>query len=181
MSDRPEFALLIEIAKLLRKYGPETFESLAENLSTPEFSERLVSVLSTVAKTGRTVRPKESETAEERRSLRDFRSSLVAAGKTEPEKSELLVKFYDGLTAKTILPTLRDIQAFASDMGLPPLKATARDKAVIPLTKALLPLPLEELRARLAAVKPVSNQDDRSLEGWSNIILDKERRKKQGG
>jgi hypothetical protein len=126
------------------------------------------------------VRPKESETAKER-SPRDFRSSLVTVGKTEPEKSDLLVKFYDGLTAKTVLPTLRDIQAFVSDMGLPPLKATARDKAIVPLTKALLPLSLEVLKARLAEVKSVSNQDDRSLEGWSNIILDKERRKKQEG
>ena len=66
-------------------------------------------------------------------------------------------------------------------MGLPPLNATARDKAIVPLTKALLPLSLEVLKARLAEVKSVSNQDDRSLEGWSNIILDKERRKKQEG
>ncbi len=179
MSNRPEFELLSEIARLLKKYGPETFESLAENLSSPEFSECLVSVLATAAKVGRTARAKEVETAEQRRSPRDFRSSLVAIGATEPEKSELLVKFYDGLTAKTFLPTLRDVQTFASDTGLPPVKAKARHKAIVPLIKALLPLSLEDVKAKLSAVKPVSTQDDRSLEGWSNIILDRERRAKQ--
>ena len=179
MSDRPEFELLIEIAKLFGKYGPETFESLSEKLSTPEFSERLSSVLSVVAKKGRTVRPQETELTEQTRSPKDFRSSLVAAKKTDPEKSELLVNFYDGLTAKTFLPTLRDIQAFVSDTGSPPLKASTRDKAIIPLVKVLLPLPLEELKTRLSVVKSVPSQDDRSLEGWSNIILDKGRRTKQ--
>ena len=179
MSNRPEFELLSEIAKLLKKYGPETFESLSENLSSPEFSECLVSVLTTAAKVGRTTRAKEVKTTEQRRSPRDFRSSLVAIGKTEPEKSALLVKFYDGLTAKTFLPTLRDVQAFVSDTGLPPVKAKARHKAIVPLVKALLPLSLEDIKAKLSVIKRVPVQDDRSLEGWSNLILDKERRAKQ--
>jgi hypothetical protein len=180
VSDTPELELLVEIAKLLKRYGPETFEGLAQGLSTPEFSERLVSVLIMTAKTGRTARPKEREIEVTRRrpNVRDFRSSLVDLGKSEPEKSDLLIRFYDELSAKAVLPTMRDIQGFASDMGLPSLNATARSKAIIPLVKALLPLPLEDLRARLMTVKRVQNQDDRSLEGWGKIILDKDDRKK---
>lgn len=180
MSDKPELELLIEVAKLLKKYGPDAFEKLAENLSSPEFSEKLTAVLSTTARIARSVK-KDVLLSEGKQTPRDFRSSLVALAKTEPEKSDLLLKFYDGLTAKTLLPTLRDIRSFVSDMGLPSLKATARDKAIVPFVKSFLPLNIEEIRAKLARINPVSSSSDRSLEGWSNIILDKERRTKQGG
>lgn len=180
MNNELELELLVEIAKLLKKYGPETFEILSGNLSSPEFAERLVSILSTTARVARTVRAKGLETTERKKSPRDFRSSLVALEKTDKEKSTLLIKFYDDLMAKTFLPKLRDIQAFVEDNGLPPAKATARDKAIIPLFKALSPLPLDELRSRLSMLKPVSTKDDRSLEGWSKIILDKDRRTRKG-
>jgi len=179
VSSKPELELLIEIAKLFKKYGPETFESLAANFSSPEFSERLVTILSTTAKIARTAQPKGTEQAERKRPPRDFRSSLVALENAEPEKSALLVRFYDDLMAKTVLPTLRDIQAFVSDAGLPSVKATARDKAITPFLKTLVPMPLDELRTRLSDIRSVSIRDDRSLEGWSNIILDKERRTKE--
>lgn len=179
MTNKPEFELLVEITKLLKKYGPETFENLAGNLSTPEFSERLVSILSTTARTARTVRTKEPESPEQKRATRDFRSSLVILEKTEQEKSALLVKFYDDLMAQTVLPTLREIRAFTSDTGLPPVRATSRDKAIVPFLKTLLPLSLDELKSKLSTIRPVSTKDDRSLEGWSNIILDRERRMKE--
>lgn len=181
MSDKPELELLIEVAKLLKKYGPDAFEKLAESLSTPEFSERLTTILSSTAKTACSVKKDVQPSEERKQTPRDFRSSLVALAKTKPEKSELLLKFYDSLMAKTSLPTLRDIQSFISDMGLSPLKATARDKAIIPFVKSFLPLGVDEIKAKLVRIKPVSVADDRSLEGWSNIILDKERRTKQGG
>ena len=180
MSNKTELELLIEIAKLLKKYGPDTFEKLAENLSSPEFLERLISILSTTARTARLVK-KDTQPSERKQTPIDVRSSLVALAKTEPEKSDLLIKFYDGLTAKAFLPTLRDIQSFVSDMGLPSVKATARDKAIVPFVKSFLPLSIEEIKAKLGRIKPVSSANDRSLEGWSNIILDKERRTKQSG
>ena len=178
MSDNSEFELLRDIAKLLKKYGPDTFERLSEKLSSPDFSERLAALLVTTAKTGRTAQITEPHKVERQQTQRDFRSSLIALEQTDPNRATLLIKFYDGLTGKTYLPTLRDIQAFVSDLGLPPLKATSRDKAIVPLIKVLLPLGLEDLQSRLSAVKPVPTNDDRSLEGWSNIILDKERRTK---
>ncbi|MFH7029058.1 MAG: hypothetical protein ACHBN1_27620 [Heteroscytonema crispum UTEX LB 1556] len=80
---------------------------------------------------------------------------------------------------KTLLPTLQDIRNFSSDTGIPAIKATSRNRAIISLVKALLPLNVEELKTKLDAAMPASPQDDRSLEAWANIILDKERRIKQ--
>lgn len=176
MNDKPELELLVDIAKLLKKYGPETFEALAKTLSKPEFSEDLVTILAKAAKAGYANRSPKTDKARGKQPTRDFRSTLVAMADSEPEKSELLVSFYDRLKAKTVLPTLRDIQMFASEVGLSPLKVNNRQQAIVPLTKELANLPLEELRVKLSTVKSLSTQDERSLEGWSKIILNRQRR-----
>ncbi|MEH2301847.1 MAG: hypothetical protein V7K88_23390 [Nostoc sp.] len=79
----------------------------------------------------------------------------------------------------SILPNLQDIRNFASDTGLSTIKATSRNKAIIPLIKDLLSLNIEQLKTKLDGLIPVLPQDDRSLEAWANIILDKERQTKQ--
>jgi len=173
VNDKPEIKLLGDLIKLLKKYGIDTFSLLIDMLSTPEFNDLLVA---TLTKTIEVSRISKAEKTETKRTPRDFRSSLVELGISDPEKSDLLLKFHDNLMGKNILPTLRDIQAFVSDTGLPSIKSSARSKAIVPLIKSLSELSLDELRTKIAIVKAVSSQNDRSLEGWSNIILDKERR-----
>lgn len=179
MKEQPEFELLIEIAKLLNKYGTETFDSLANYLSLPESSERLVSILSQSARAYYIAENEKNQKVVGNLRPRNFRSSLIELEKTDPEKSALLVEFYDSLIANNLLPTMQSIRAFASDMGLQPIKATSRNKAIIPLVKALMPLPVKKFKKKLDAMKPVSTKNDRSLEGWASIILDKEQRTKR--
>ncbi|MEH1914933.1 hypothetical protein [Nostoc sp.] len=208
MTNQPEFELLIEIAKLLKKHSPEFSKSLAELLSSPKFIEHLVSVLSstnTISSTGITQQIKPT-TSNQR--LKKPRSSLTKKAKTsqkkesqsaksglsasvsyplflkelettDPEKSALLIKLYYSLINKTLLPTLQDIRNFASDTGLSTIKATSRNKAIIPFVRDLLSLNIEQLKTKLDGLMPVLPEDDRSLEAWANIILDKERQTKQ--
>ncbi|MEH2047183.1 hypothetical protein [Nostoc sp.] len=208
MTDQPEFELLIEIPKLLKKHSPEFSKSLAELLSSPKFIEHLVSVLSsrnTISSTGitqqikptasnqRLKRPRSSLTKKaktsQKKESQSAKDSLPASvsyplflkelEKTDPEKSALLVKLYYSLINKTLLPTLQDIRNFASDTGLSTIKATSRNKAIIPLVRDLLSLNIEQLKTKLDGLMPVLPEDDRSLEAWANIILDKERQTKQ--
>lgn len=178
MTDDREFQLLGDIARLLRKYGAETFENLARRLSSPDFAGHLATLLSRSADTARASRNAGPHGAQQKHGQKTIHSTLASLAQTEPEKSELLLKFYDDLLAKAVLPSLRDIQAFVSDSGLPPVKASSRDKAVVPLVKSLLPQRFEELVSLLSRIKRVSASDDRSLEGWSNIILNRTRRTK---
>ncbi len=168
MIDGSEFELLAELARLLKKYGPETFEGLAEHLSSPEFSQRLVTLLSATARQGRAM-----GVSEDRQLLRNIRTSLTELQHREPEKAKLLLRLYDGMVAKNILPTRRDIEAFVSEMGLLPIKTNVRKTAIASLINALMVFPIDELKAKLSTTDPI--QDDRSLEGWSNIILDRGR------
>ena len=181
MGEKPELDLLIDIAKLVKKYGSETFENLADKISTPEFSERLSSLLASTAKVARQAQMETTDKPAKKKGVRDFRTSLVAFEKNEPEKSAILLKFYDDLLAKIVLPTFRDIKTFLQDNDLPVIKATSREKAIIPLAKVLMALSIDEIKNRISSVKPVIKKDDRSLEGWSNIILDKARRTKADG
>ena len=175
MSNNSELDLLVDIAKLLKKYGPSTFETLSTTLSSPDFLNKLSLLLSKSASAARTSGLNSAQDRKEKNQKTTFRSSLLSLHEIEPEKSTILVQLYDDLMAKTVLPTLRDLQAFASDMGLPSIKAAARDKAVVPFLKSLMLLDTNQLKSIIAGMKKVNSEDDRSLEGWSNIILDKHR------
>ena len=176
MSEQREYDLLIDIAKQIKKYGPETFENLASQISNPESTQQLADILQQAAKTARNSGINKGQS--KALSRRDFRASLIELEKSDPERGEILIQFYDGLIARTFLPTLMEIRNFVSDNGLPPIKAKSRDKAIIPFTKVFLNMPLKEVKSHLQKLGPSSHQNDRSLEGWSNIIFGKEEKQK---
>lgn len=170
MNNKKEFALLCDFAKLLQKYGPETFEGLANEMSNPEFAERFLEVLKTTAKVYRRL-PKAGRKSRFHSPGIDFRSTLTSVQKSDAERGALLIQLYDGLTTKSLLPTLREMKNFALDNGLPPLKSTSHEKAIIPFVKTFLQMPVEDIRDYLRRIQPSPSSDDRSLEGWSNIIF----------
>ena len=176
MNEGREFDLLIDLSKLLNKYGPDVFEHLAEHLSAPEFVERLTKLLSDVARTARAVPATRSNSRTKPPSQKELRSSLVALGDTDPEKGVLLVRLYDELMAKTVLPTMKELHRFATKAGLCPLEIRSRPHAVVVLLEDLRGRPLEELRILVADLNTAAEQHDRSLENWTRIILDKELR-----
>jgi hypothetical protein len=174
-----EFDLLSDVAKLLKKHGPEAFERLAQDLSRPDFAERLASILSASAKVAR--RP-----AVEAPSRRDggavagnYRAVLVDMKEAQPEKSALLVKLYDDLVAKAALPTMQQLRSFALHSGLTAIRAKNRPRAVAEVLQALCERPLDQVKQIVARVEDVRDADDRSLEGWARIILNKELRTKK--
>lgn len=175
MNKETEFDLLVDLSKLLKKYGPETFDRLREQMSAPEFVARLTDLLSGAVRVARTL---PARTGSERRPLsqKEVRSSLVALGVTDPEKRDLLVRFYDELTAKIVLPTAQDLRGFAARVGLGFLEIRSRPQAVVALLEDLRSRPLDELTVLVADLKTAAGSDDRSLESWSRIILDKELR-----
>ena len=174
MSAPSEFELLGDLAKLLKKYGPEAFTGLAERLSSPEFVEQLIQILSTSAQAARQSSPTRTRKPAPESFPKDFRFSLVQLEKTDSEKSAFLVRLYDQLMAKAVLPTLQELRSFALSAGLPPLKATSRPKAVVALLEGLSGRTLEELQKLGGHIEPTKSSHDRSLENWTRIILDKD-------
>ena len=176
MNGGREFDLLVDLSKLLKKYGPEVFTQLAEQLSAPEFVEQLTKLLSGTARVARKVPATHAASLPKTPSPHELRSSLVALGETEPERGVLLVRLYDELMAQTVLPTIQDLRTFAIRAGLGPLEIRSRPQAVLALLNELRKRPVEELTALVADLHTATGQNDRSLENWSRIILDKELR-----
>lgn len=171
MSTNRDFELLADLAKLLNKYGPKAFESLAHQLADPELSKNLIDVLLGSAAAWSSLKRRSSSTP--RASLHNkMRETLRSLGDSEPEKAKALERFYEALTTKTILPNLRDLRIISSEAGLLPIKAKSREKAVIPFMRSLTKLTLPEIESIWSRVELIDKESDRSLEGWSRIIFE---------
>lgn len=168
MKDNKEFELLSDLARLIKKYGSQAFEDLAQDLSNPKFIDAFAEVLRTTARINRATQQRLKKP--DNSPKLDFRSSLFILGLDGAEKGALLMDLYDGLKSKTFLPTLREMQSFVLDNGLPSLKSTSREKALVPFVKAFLPMPIEDVREYLKKIQSTVS-DDGDLEGWSNIIF----------
>ena len=166
--DEKAQSLLTDIVKLLHKHGPEAFSSLSKTVSEGEFLRNLESILAEAAKGGERAGIKNKNS----QSKKSLRRQLLELTKEQPEKGQLLIDFHDGLSAKRYLPKLRDVRNFVVELDLPEIKATSRANAVGPLVRALCELPLEELKSIFTEIRRVEHiGDDRSLAGWSNLIL----------
>ena len=173
MKTQRELDLLVDLAKLLKKYGPEPFESLAVSISSPEMTQHLSVILTQTAKIGRSIPKTKRETGPKEKP--PVPRSLATLESVEQEKYQLLMSFYSDLIAKKVLPSLRDVKEFAIDCGLPEVRAKSRQKAISPLIGSLVKLPNGQLIAKIQSLKKY-DLGDRSLEGWSDLILDKHRR-----
>lgn len=170
MSEDRDIELLADIARLLKKYGPEPFEKLAQKLNEGELIENLLSILEVSARTGR-----QSKT-----SLGKKRSPAKKNGITEllqniekddPKKANLLKQFHQSLVGKAILPTLKDIRHFAEDNGLKPIKATGREKAILPLLRDMAEIPVDRISRMVSRLPQTAEEGGRTLEGWAGVIL----------
>ena len=173
MTNEKEYDLLIDIIKLIKKYGFETFEDLAKELSSPSIQEKLPEILSKTVKSVKKYPIKQPRSKKTTDSPRSFRAKLSKLKETEPEKGRILLNFYDDLLSKRCLPNVRDIENFISDAGLRPLTAKARQNAIIPFLKQLVLFEVTEIEKLLINVPPLVKDNDRSLAGWSDIILKK--------
>ena len=171
MSETKDIELLVDIAHLLKKHGPESFEQLAQKLKEGSLVEDLLSILDTSARTGRLSRAKLGEKRSPAKRKDGITELFQRVEKDEPEKANILKQLHHSLAEKMILPTLRDIRHFAEDNGLQPVKATSRDKAILPLLRDLASVPSDKISHMVSSVPCSEVEGGRTLEGWTEIIL----------
>jgi len=179
MITEQEMDLLLDLAKLLRKHGPETFESLADSISSRETSEKLAHLLRHGAKIAASI-PTTKRRHAEFKPEPGIPKALITLRTTDPEKYQTLMNFRSHLIARVVLPSLREVREFAKDSGLPEVRAKSRKKAIAQLIGALAKLPSEQLTAKMQLLKQYG-AGDRSLEGWSKVILNGQDRWTTGG
>ena len=176
MTQSNKFALLKDLASLLKKHGPTAFTELADFLRNPASVTDLISILEASGAAGRragVTRP--SRKSKSQGGKRVAKRLLANINDKDPEKAKSLATFYDMLSSKRVLPTMRDLRGFADDSGLRPVIASSRDKAIPPLLRDLATRSVEEIHVILQQIRSVDKQGDRTLEGWTDVILGKHR------
>ena len=171
MSGATHLELMTDLARLLKKYGPEPFEQLAQEFKRADFIENLLSILGASADAGRRLSAGAAKKRQPAKAGNGVAALLQRLTKDDPEKAELLRRFYRDLSAKAVLPTVRNIRHFAEDNGLGPIKATARERAILPLFKDMATVSCDEVSRMVENATRAGGQGDRALEGWTRIIL----------
>jgi len=172
MIERRELELLVDIAKLLKKHGPDAFQALASSLASPSSTQDLIEILRGTARIVENLTTSNQQLAA-RMAPRSILRELASIEPTDPQKHRLLTHLYQDLQNKSVLPTLRELKNFAGDCGLPMPKADARQKALGPFIRSLSRLPTSELKKKILAIEAYSRNDN-ELERWSGIILGKD-------
>jgi len=110
MNQQKELQLLTDIAKLLERYGAESYEALAILLSNEEFTQtRIVTLLQNILLKAESVSHNNvKQKPQVSKNSKTFRSSLVAIKEKNCERGTLLIYLFDGLQNKMFLPTLRE-------------------------------------------------------------------------
>jgi hypothetical protein len=179
VSETRSLALLEDIARLLRKHGPRTFSDLSALLQDPIKIQELTIILETGASVGRKVRASKTGAPHPQLGQTPFEriDNLISRIRTtDPERARVLSNFYEDLTAKRVLPALREVREFARENRLAGVGAGSREKAIGPLIRGLSSVPSDLLKSIIERAHVVGDRtDDRSLERWAEVILDKNR------
>jgi hypothetical protein len=165
LSER-EIALILDLARLLKKHGSATFKSLADSLADPAWSARLSEILSAVAATA----PEQQPMGQSRKSRSTSERIAAQLNRADPSRSALLSPRADKLVSGEALPSLKDVAEFASIVGLPVPRTKSRGDAVVALVRAMIEMPINELEKVVREIDVSVGQDRRSLQGWNRII-----------
>ncbi|MCP4349472.1 MAG: hypothetical protein GY795_28660 [Desulfobacterales bacterium] len=173
MRKKQELKLLVEMIQLLDKYGIETFQSLSKLISTSELNDCIYKMLSEVSVKFSTVQikdEKKQKTANKTKS--SIPISLIKSETESPEKYLILKELFDNLSAKTVLPSLRELKSFAEDNGLPEITIKSRKNAINSMINILAELPEDKLKEKFQKIIETKSKD-RTLQGWSDVILNR--------
>ena len=171
--ENKELELLTDIAKLLKKYGASVFDDLAHLLKDEEFTTVLPAILNKYSEEGK--KHNLIPNNKKNKPLLKIREQLVSLKITDNEKAVILLEFYDKIYAQGISLKLAEIKNFAFDIGFDLSKTKAKDDAISKLINSLMTCTINQISDFLKQFKFSQSGGDRSLEGWSNIILKKDR------
>jgi hypothetical protein len=161
-----EVALLLDLARLLKKHGPETFTSLASSLADSGWSADMAVLLESVARSA----PKQRAAGEPRRSRSTSEKVSTQLERADESHLSLLRPIADKLLAGEALPRLKDVVEFAATTGISVSQARSRGDAIVTLVRAMVVMPMGELEGLVREIGISVSPGQRSLGGWNQII-----------
>lgn len=172
MKNDSTIALLEDMAKLLKKHGPDTFHALANGLDSAEFVPELIKILRKFAEEGRITRSKKAK-----KQIPVLETKEQAF---DPEKNVAIEALRKALMDANVVRHVRDLRNLAAQLHIP-IKgikgAQTRWRIVDVMISGLSNRPIDELnRFRLQLN---TEKGGNELSSWSSIILPKTKHEKQ--
>jgi len=163
--------LVLDLAKLFNRYGPEDLQALGETLENEASRSRLIDLLKQLSETARSVRGGRKP----RKHLHEPQSpSRVLSGleKADPEKFQFLSQLRSALASRELPWDSGELRDFASSCGLELRRGLRREAAIGQLMRFFAETPLDEIRELLAKAAH-HGKSGKDYERWVDMIFGK--------
>ncbi|MES2704918.1 MAG: hypothetical protein V4649_19940 [Bacteroidota bacterium] len=158
--------LILDLGKLYKKHGPNSFGDLADFLKDPSHIDSLILILESSSKFKKDI---SSTKIKQKKPANLVPKGLENLSHTDLPKFEILNQFYQQLVAREFLTSVREINFFREDNGLSVSKAKSHKEAISALINELANASVEKLKK----LEVKSSNEGNGLQGWSDIILNR--------
>lgn len=174
MIEERDLMMLVELDRIVARYGSGTVARLAKLIKDRQRAEQLAALLesaaSRVSDKDQKVTGPDSFSKSPSRPDRIGSTVLKNLELLDPEKHMAVREIRDILLNRESLKSMSDLRNFAWKHGLELGKASSRTAAIVPFLRSLSELStptIISIRDSLSGV----NQDDRSLQSWWDVIV----------
>jgi hypothetical protein len=159
--------LLADLARLLRRYSPDDWRTLADWLKNDSKRHEAILVLEQFAAVSKTATSRQR--GERRPAINRL---LLEIRESDPRRADLLRDFHMSLLARDILPTSQDLRFFAGRVGVKDIPAFhKREQGINYIMRELADLPYERLVEVLSQAADVRRDLGEEYERWVGLIL----------
>jgi len=163
--------LLIDLARLARKYPTEDWASLIAWLQDESRRTQLITLLQELSSVSKRLLAK----APHRKRLLPIPHLLEEMKSQDLAKAELLSDFWRKLRNRELLTSASSLRTFAEAAGLKGTNWSKREQAINRLIRELAELPLKEIQTALERTSAVPRERGGEYERWVALILDRNR------
>lgn len=166
LNDEPNWDLLADLARVLRRYPTHDWEALVTWLQDDAKRSRFLALISEL------VRVRREQASSAPRAGSGGGQIIRGLASSEPEKARILSELRTRLLSRELLPTAYDIRAFAEAIGSEvPRSVKKREQAISVLLRALARLPQDELVKAIAEAPRRSRDLGGEYTRWVELIL----------
>ena len=164
-----ETKLLVELSRLINKYGEKTFCTLIKNLKDPKFLSSIVT-LSKVAPTLKKTRKKSGGKTDYNKKSKE---KIEKFSSSDIEKYKLLKEILLGIDSKKYFKTLKDFTYFLNDRSVFDKQIRSRSQGKYLFLSHIINKNESQIKEILNQLENTKDINDRSLDAWSEVILNK--------
>ena len=169
MIDQKELELLIELKRLINKYGNETLTDLINHLRDESFLTNIEILSKKIQSIKMSTKRKKVKTDYSKK-IDDL---LKGIEKNNNEQSILLKKFLTKLNKKDYFKTVKELSKYLTESGIYQKNIKTWPHGKFILLSHLSQQDILQIQKNIDEIEKIIDANDRSLEGWSKIIFDK--------